>query len=166
MTRRVIASPLGPLTLAATAGAVVELTFGARPDVGDDARLIGEAGRQLAAYFADDLRRFDLPLAPAGTPFQRRVWQELGSIPYGETIGYGELARRLGTLGAVRAVGRANGANPISILIPCHRVIGASGKLVGYGGGLAAKAALLDHERGFAPLGQVSTKIETFSGVE
>jgi methylated-DNA-[protein]-cysteine S-methyltransferase len=107
-----------------------------------------ETERQLRAYFAGDLRRFELPLDLAGTPFQQRVWRELRKIPYGETLSYGQLACNLGTPAAVRAVGAANGANPVPIVVPCHRVIGASGKLVGYGGGLPLKRRLLALERG------------------
>ena len=101
---------------------------------------------QLDAYFAGALDAFDLELDPHGTPFQQRVWKELVTIPYGETISYSELARRLGDPKLVRAVGLANGRNPISIVIPCHRVIGADGSLVGYGGGLERKRWLLEHE--------------------
>jgi methylated-DNA-[protein]-cysteine S-methyltransferase len=101
---------------------------------------------QLDAYFAGALEAFDVPLAPTGTPFQQRVWDELTRIPFGETISYSELARRLGDPKLVRAVGLANGRNPISIVIPCHRVIGADGSLVGYGGGLERKQWLLEHE--------------------
>ena len=101
---------------------------------------------QLDAYFAGDLQEFDLPLALQGTDFQRRVWEELARIPFAETISYKELALRLGDLKLVRAVGLANGRNPVSIVIPCHRVIGADGTLVGYGGGLDRKRWLLDHE--------------------
>jgi methylated-DNA-[protein]-cysteine S-methyltransferase len=101
---------------------------------------------QLDAYFAGDLDRFDVPLAVHGTDFQRRVWAQLAQIPFGETISYSELARRMGDLKLVRAVGSANGRNPISIIIPCHRVIGADGSLVGYGGGLERKKWLLEHE--------------------
>ena len=104
------------------------------------------AREQLDAYFAGELEQFDLPLAPRGTPFQRRVWEELARIPFAETISYKELALRLGDLKLVRAVGLANGRNPVSIVIPCHRVIGADGTLVGYGGGLDRKRWLLDHE--------------------
>jgi methylated-DNA-[protein]-cysteine S-methyltransferase len=104
------------------------------------------AREQLDAYFAGDLHRFDLPLAPAGTPFQMRVWEELTKIPFGETISYRELAERIGSPRAVRAVGLANGRNPLSIVVPCHRVIGADGTLVGYGGGLERKRWLLEHE--------------------
>jgi methylated-DNA-[protein]-cysteine S-methyltransferase len=107
-----------------------------------------EAERQLRAYFAGDLRRFELPLDLTGTPFQQRVWRELLKIPYGETRSYGQLARDVGAPAAVRAVGAANGANPVPIVVPCHRVIGASGKLVGYGGGLPLKLRLLALERG------------------
>ena len=104
------------------------------------------AREQLDAYFAGELEAFDLPLAPHGTPFQLRVWNELIRIPYAETISYKELAVRLGDVKLVRAVGLANGRNPLSIVIPCHRVIGADGTLVGYGGGLERKRWLLDHE--------------------
>jgi len=110
--------------------------------------LLMETERQLRAYFSGDLRRFDLPLDLAGTPFQQRVWEELRKIPYGETRSYLQLACNLGAPAAVRAVGAANGANPVPIIVPCHRVIGASGKLVGYGGGLPLKRRLLALERG------------------
>jgi methylated-DNA-[protein]-cysteine S-methyltransferase len=116
----------------------------------DDA-LFAEARAQLADYFAGRRTTFDLPIdrdAVGGTPFQQRVWRELENIPYGTIISYGELAKRLGNPGAVRAVGLANGHNPISIIVPCHRVIGANGTLTGYGGGLERKRWLLDHERG------------------
>ncbi len=103
---------------------------------------------QLEAYFAGELRGFDLTLAPEGTPFQREVWSALLTIPYGETVSYGELARRLGRSKASRAVGAANGRNPIPIIIPCHRVIGADGSLTGFGGGLAIKRRLLELEAG------------------
>lgn len=112
----------------------------------DPARL-AEAGRQLAQYCDGTRRDFDLPLAPAGTPFQQAVWQALLAIPYGETRSYGQQARSIGNTDAVRAVGRANGANPIGLIIPCHRVIGANGSLTGYGGGLPLKRALLAFER-------------------
>ncbi len=105
------------------------------------------ARSQFDAYFAGSLRDFDLPLSPAGTPFQKSVWQALRGIDYGETISYAELARRIGNPRAVRAVGMANGTNPLSIIVPCHRVIGADGSLTGYGGGLPAKKFLLDLER-------------------
>jgi methylated-DNA-[protein]-cysteine S-methyltransferase len=111
----------------------------------DDGRCAALAD-QLGAYFRRERTAFDLTVAPRGTPFEQRVWAALGDIPYGSATSYGELARRLGDPGAVRAVGRANGANPISIVIPCHRVIGADGALVGYGGGLEVKRWLLELE--------------------
>jgi methylated-DNA-[protein]-cysteine S-methyltransferase len=106
----------------------------------------GEVVRQLRAYFAGELREFDLELAPKGTEFQLRVWRELRAIPYGETISYGELAKRVGNAKAARAVGLANGCNPIPIVVPCHRVIGSDGSLTGFGGGLRNKEKLLDLE--------------------
>jgi methylated-DNA-[protein]-cysteine S-methyltransferase len=119
-----------------------------RADWEPDRGLLEEPVRQLTAYFKGTLRQFDLPVAPHGTAFQQQVWTALQQIPYGDTTSYGELARRLGNPKAVRAVGLANGSNPISIVIPCHRVIGSNGSLVGYGGGLATKQALLALERG------------------
>jgi methylated-DNA-[protein]-cysteine S-methyltransferase len=110
--------------------------------------------RQLAEYFAGRRRAFDVPLAMAGSPFQRRVWRGLQGIPYGETISYGELARRIGIPSASRAVGVANGHNPISIIVPCHRVIGADGSMTGYGGGIERKRLLLDLEAGVLTLQQ------------
>ncbi len=160
---QIMASPLGPITLAADRrGTLVYLGFGERdprhrlletldPEAADlalDPAALAPARRQLEAYFQGRLRVFDLPLAPRGTPFQLRVWAELQRIPYGATISYGELARRLGDPKLTRAVGAANGANPISIIIPCHRVIGADGSLTGYGGGLEVKRGLLALERG------------------
>src|SRR5438067_2450991 len=105
--------------------------------------LLVELGRELAAYFAGTLRRFEAPLDMQGTPFQRRVWRELEGIPFGETRSYRQIATAIGAENAVRAVGAANGANPVPIVVPCHRVIGSSGKLVGYGGGLELKKRLL-----------------------
>jgi O-6-methylguanine DNA methyltransferase len=154
-----MASPLGPLALAADRdGALVYLGFhhheprerllnGLNPDtLSADPGVLEPVVSQLAAYFRGELRDFQVPLAPRGTAFQLRVWAELQRIPYGTTISYGELARRLGDPKLTRAVGAANGANPISILIPCHRVIGADGSLTGYAGGLAIKEALLARE--------------------
>lgn len=105
-----------------------------------------EAIAQLKAYFAGELHEFDLPLKATGTPFQEAVWQSLAAIPYGETVSYKDIAERIHSPKAVRAVGMANGRNPISIIIPCHRVIGANGKLTGYGGGIHRKEWLLAHE--------------------
>lgn len=143
-------SPIGPLRLTSDGSALTGLWMDAGPEIegirDDAAAPFDETIRQLEAYFAGRRTAFDLPLAPAGTPFQQTVWRELLSIPYGTTISYGELARRLGQPSASRAVGLANGRNPISIIIPCHRVIGAGGKLTGYGGGLPRKEALLAFE--------------------
>ena len=149
------ASPLGELTLAASAEGLSGVYFelhrhgpahreGWRRDPED--AVLREAAAQLAAYFDGELRAFELPLAPEGTEFQRRVWRALQEIPYGSVLGYGELARRLGAPDAARAVGAANGRNPISVIVPCHRVIGARGALTGYGGGLERKRWLLAHE--------------------
>jgi methylated-DNA-[protein]-cysteine S-methyltransferase len=109
--------------------------------------LLREAVRQLCGYFRGELRDFDLPLDVKGTAFQRRVWSELLKIPYGETRSYLEIARAIGAPQSVRAVGAANGSNPLPIVVPCHRVIGSGGKLIGYGGGLALKRRLLELER-------------------
>jgi len=139
-------SPVGDILLRADAdGRLTELYL--RHDVteaGDGP--FDAAHEQLDAYFAGELEAFDLPLAPHGTDFQMRVWDELTRIPYAETISYKELALRLGDIKLVRAVGLANGRNPLSIVIPCHRVIGSDGTLVGYGGGIDRKRWLLDHE--------------------
>jgi O-6-methylguanine DNA methyltransferase len=107
---------------------------------------IAEAARQLRAYFAGELKRFDLALDLQGTEFQMRVWRQLEAIPYGETRSYRQIAKAIGAPAAVRAVGAANGANPVPIVVPCHRVIGSGGKLVGYGGGLELKKRLLELE--------------------
>lgn len=112
----------------------------------DTPAVLVEAASQLSAYFAGDRTAFDLPLAPRGTGFQRLVWAALLAIPYGETTSYGDLARQLGSPGAARAVGLANGRNPISIIVPCHRVVGSTGQLTGYGGGIERKRTLLAHE--------------------
>lgn len=149
----IIPSLVGELLLTGDGGLLTGLYFlqgQHAPDVTQDWNLdprpFADAERQLEEYFAGDRQSFDVTLAPAGTEFQLRVWQELRHIPYGETISYGELARRIGQPDASRAVGLANGANPISILIPCHRVVGTNGKLTGYGGGLENKRLLLDLE--------------------
>jgi methylated-DNA-[protein]-cysteine S-methyltransferase len=147
-------SPVGKLLLAADNAGLRKVLFGGEPAAHwrEDAAPLAETVRQLRAYFAGDLHDFDLPLAPVGTPFQLRVWRELRNIPYGQTISYGELARRVGSPNGSRAVGLANGANPISIVVPCHRVIGSNGKLTGYGGGLPNKERLLALEREQHPL--------------
>lgn len=142
-------SPLGPLRIAVSDGALRELSFASgieAPEGGDDP-VLEETRSQLMEYFAGKRRVFDLPLAPEGTDFQRRVWQALLDIPWGETRSYGQIAAALGQPGASRAVGMANNRNPISIIVPCHRVIGSDGKLVGYGGGLEKKRLLLQLEK-------------------
>ncbi|MEU1595764.1 methylated-DNA--[protein]-cysteine S-methyltransferase [Streptomyces sp. NPDC005708] len=151
----VIDSPYGPLTLVADDGVLCGLYMvGQRhrpPEESfgepDDAPF-GEAIDQLRAYFAGELKEFTLELRLHGTPFQRSVWKQLSRIPYGETRSYGQLADVLGNPGASRAVGLANGKNPVGIVVPCHRVIGAGGGLTGYGGGLDRKRRLLDFEQG------------------
>ena len=152
-------SRTGKLLLAADDAGLRHVTFTngrqpaePRPHWREGGAPLREVIRQLRAYFAGELREFDLPLAPEGPVFHHRVWRELCNIPYGETISYGELARRIGSPNASRAVGRANGANPIPIVIPCHRVIGSNGKLTGYGGGLPRKEFLLALERNQMPL--------------
>lgn len=159
MTHTRIDSPIGTLTLVADdEGALRALymdghrhrpevaTFGDRLDGLDAERVFGEAVRQLGEYFAGDRTEFDLATAPVGTPFQVAVWQQLHLIPWGETRSYGELAVAVGNPRAVRAVGLANGRNPLSIVVPCHRVIAANGALTGFGGGLERKEYLLTLE--------------------
>jgi methylated-DNA-[protein]-cysteine S-methyltransferase len=148
-----IDSPVGKLLLAADAQGLRLVGFerskrGApvQPEWREDRAPFAEVIRQLQAYFGGELRAFDLPLAPEGTEFQLRVWNCLRTIPYGETISYAKLAQKLGNPQAVRAVGLANGCNPIPIIVPCHRVIGSDGSLTGFGGGLANKKILLDLE--------------------
>lgn len=147
----VIDSPIGPLRLVAAGGALTAIEFSPfhdRPgESSDDEPVLLQAAAQLAQYFAGERTEFDLPLAPRGTDFQQRVWGELRMIGYGETASYGDIAHRLGlTNAASRAVGTANGRNPIPIVIPCHRVIGADGTLTGYAGGIERKRILLDLE--------------------
>jgi methylated-DNA-[protein]-cysteine S-methyltransferase len=157
-THVIVASPVGPLTIVADGGTIAALymdaqrhapqpeAFGLPGDAGDEP--FATAARQLAAYFAGRLTEFDLPLALAGTDFQRKVWAGLRAIPYGQTVSYGELARRIGSPAASRAVGLANGRNPVAIVVPCHRVIGSDGSMTGYGGGLDRKRFLLALEQG------------------
>ena len=148
-------SPVGELRIVEQGGAIVAIEFSPFTDVDgrprgdrDDTQpVLVETVRQLRAYFDRDLKEFDLPLAPVGTAFQARVWDQLREIGYGETASYGQIAGRLGLTGhGARAVGLANGRNPIPIVIPCHRVVGANGTLTGYAGGLERKQTLLDHE--------------------
>ncbi|MEP6649109.1 MAG: methylated-DNA--[protein]-cysteine S-methyltransferase [Lapillicoccus sp.] len=152
MAEVVVDTPIGPLLLVASDGALTRLWFDglrhASPSETDlpreDAEVLGAATVQLAEYFAGERRSFDLPLRARGTAFQQAVWDYLVTIPWGTTTTYGTIATALGmSLTASRAVGAANGANPISIIVPCHRVIGADGTLTGYGGGLPRKSALL-----------------------
>jgi methylated-DNA-[protein]-cysteine S-methyltransferase len=148
-------SPVGPLTLISNGRALTHVEFdnprypAPRHPRGDD-KILAKARRELDAYFAGKLRAFTVALAPQGTEFQKRVWAALLAIPYGATRSYGEQALAIGAPNASRAVGLANGRNPIAIIIPCHRVIGANGSLTGYGGGMARKQQLLDLEQGQA----------------
>ena len=148
-------SPIGPLELRGTGAALTAMFMenhrhepAPTPDAVRDGAPFREACSQIESFFAGERREFSLALAPAGTLFQLAVWQALRAIPYGTTITYGELARRIGNPRAVRAVGLANGRNPLSIIVPCHRVIGADGTLTGYGGGLERKRFLLALESG------------------
>ena len=155
MPNTVVDSPIGPLGLIASEAGLQSVLFdsgGINPEGSSSA--LDEAARQLEAYFDGDLVTFDLPLELNGTEFNRGCWLALASIPYGQTVSYGEQARRLG-LGndAARAVGAANGRNPLPIVLPCHRVIGADGSLTGFGGGLHVKRFLLEHEGALLPLG-------------
>jgi methylated-DNA-[protein]-cysteine S-methyltransferase len=154
-TTHAVDSPVGTLTMIATDGVLSamymhEQRHAPPPDTfGEpDPSAFGHVVEQVEAYFARELKEFDIPLALTGTPFQLKVWAALQEIPYGETSSYGELAARIGQPGAARAVGLANGRNPVGIIVPCHRVVGANGKLVGYGGGLPRKERLLALERG------------------
>ncbi len=145
-----ISSPVGPLRLVATDKALVNLYFGS-PSINAATRakshpVLDLAEKQLCEYFAGKRKKFDLPLAADGTKFQKKVWATLSRIPYGETKSYGDVARAIGNSKAARAVGGANNRNPIAIIVPCHRVIGANGDLTGFGGGLSVKQKLLAHE--------------------
>lgn len=158
MRYRTIDSPVGLLTLAGVGSTLMHLRMVDQthePDrsgwepAGDDA--FPEAVEQLSAYFAGELTEFDLDIELAGTEFQRRVWAALRTIPYGETRSYGQIAEQIGSSGASRAVGLANGRNPIGIIVPCHRVIGSTGGMTGYGGGIDRKRALLALEKSRKP---------------
>lgn len=145
-------TPIGSLTFNENNGALTHLSFSSSPKLPDGAELketplIKQAIAQMEEYFAGRRRQFDLPLAPCGTPFQQKVWAALQTIPYGETVSYQEIARQVGNPLGCRAVGMANNKNPIAIIIPCHRVVGKSGKLVGYAGGLNIKEYLLNLEK-------------------
>jgi methylated-DNA-[protein]-cysteine S-methyltransferase len=159
LTYDVMHTPIDRLVLASDGSAIVGVWMAnAEPDDrrwldrrGSDA-VLDDARRELDAYFAGRLRTFNIPLAPNGTEFQRRVWSALRDIPFGTTISYADLARRVSNAAAVRAVGAANGRNPIPVIVPCHRVIGSNGSLTGFGGGLPRKQWLLRHEAAQAEL--------------
>ena len=152
-THAVVPSPIGPLTVVRDGGALVRLLM--NPPTAAEGELLGERSadgfedvvRQLGEYFAGERTAFDLPLRPAGSDFELAVWEQLTRIPYGETRSYGHIAKAVGEPGGAQAVGAANGRNPLAILVPCHRVIGADGTLVGFGGGLPRKRFLLDLEQ-------------------
>lgn len=152
-THTVVESPIGPLVLVDDGGSVAGLYMDAHRGVdlascGErDDRVLPALREQLDGYFGGELEQFDVPLAAQGSDFQRRVWAALREIPYGQTWSYGELAARLGQPTASRAVGLANGRNPVSIVVPCHRVVGSTGALTGYGGGVERKRWLLEHEQ-------------------
>ena len=155
MPSRVVETPIGALGLLATEGGLAGVRWsaqGLRDDRGF--AVLDDAAAQLEAYFAGELTEFDLPLDLGGTEFQRHCWLALATIPYGQTVSYGEQSRRIG-LGpdSARAVGAANGQNPLPLVLPCHRVIGADGSLTGFGGGLHVKRFLLEHEGALLPLG-------------
>jgi methylated-DNA-[protein]-cysteine S-methyltransferase len=155
MPRTVVETSIGPLGLIASDTELQAVLFdGDRIRPEGSSRILDEAARQLDAYFEGELVSFELPLELNGSEFQRSCWLALASIPYGQTVSYGEQARRLG-LGndAARAVGAANGQNPLPIVLPCHRVVGADGSLTGFGGGLDVKRFLLEHEGALLPLG-------------
>jgi methylated-DNA-[protein]-cysteine S-methyltransferase len=145
---RSVDTPIGTLWLSRDEHGLRRIDFHGPDDAASHDALLAEAEAQLRDYFAGARRRFELPLSPHGTDFQRRVWAAVDAIPYGTTTSYSELAAELGSARACRAVGAANGRNPLPVVIPCHRVLGAAGGLTGYGGGLDRKRALLDLESG------------------
>jgi methylated-DNA-[protein]-cysteine S-methyltransferase len=173
-----IDSPIGELYLTATDGGLTAVYFDTPrrkissqwlPDGGKGGRasaVLGQTRKQLAAYFAGTLTTFDLPLVFAGTEFQERVWHALQTVAFGQSTSYGALARQIGAPSAPRAVGAANGRNPIPIIVPCHRVIGSTGALTGFGGGIHRKQWLLDHERGVLSelLGEQAAEQRTTAG--
>jgi len=150
--QRRVASPIGPLFLTASAKGLTGIFWKKQPapnaGPAPAARVLDRAERELKSYFAGRLKKFTVPLDPAGTPFQKRVWKELGRIPYGKTSSYKEIARRVKNPKAVRAVGSANGRNPLCVIVPCHRVIASDGSIGGYSGGLGIKSKLLALEAG------------------
>jgi methylated-DNA-[protein]-cysteine S-methyltransferase len=144
-------SSVGPLTLEGDDVALTRVGFGEAGAPQGDAKAVAVAAIQLEQYFAGERREFELDLELEGTPFERRVWDEVKAIPYGETATYAEIAERIGRPGACRAVGRANGRNPVAVIVPCHRVIGSDGSLTGYAGGMEMKRALLELEETNVP---------------
>ena len=155
MASRTLDSPIGTLGLVGSGAGLSRVLFhGANLPEEGRAQVLDDTAEQLEAYFAGDLTTFEVPLDLQGTDFQRHCWLALATIPYGQTVSYGEQARRIG-LGpdAARAVGAANGQNPLPLVLPCHRVIGADGSLTGFGGGLHVKRFLLEHEGALLPLG-------------
>ncbi|MCW3464452.1 methylated-DNA--[protein]-cysteine S-methyltransferase [Chitinophaga nivalis] len=144
-----IDTPVGPLQISGTATCIGEVTFTEDPpvDVAPPPALLLDCAQQLLEYFKGDRKVFDIPIAQPGTAFQQTVWQQLQTIPYGQTISYQQLAHRIHNPRSIRAVGTTNGKNRLAIIIPCHRVIGSDGTLIGYGGGLWRKRWLLAHER-------------------
>lgn len=163
----VVESPIGPLTLIASDTGLQHLLFGAHPPneglEAPDHPILQETATQLTEYFVGDRTTFDIPLDMTGTAFQQSVWALLSEIPYGTTTSYGALAQQLGSVNKSRAVGLANGRNPVSIIVPCHRVIGASGALTGFGGGLDIKAYLLQLEQHRTPM-PFTVQADLFSG--
>jgi methylated-DNA-[protein]-cysteine S-methyltransferase len=149
MYRQFISTPLGPMRIRASEQGLTEAQFihAAEQDNANPSPITELAATQLTAYFAGRLQQFDLPLAASGTEFQQQVWQQLTTIPFATTCSYAAIAQQIERPKAMRAVGAANGRNPLAIIVPCHRVIGASGKLTGYAGGLDKKAWLLKHEQ-------------------
>ena len=156
---RTIGSPVGDLVILASPKGISGLYFGHRigreelPGEGEGSQWLDAAAQQLSEFFAHDREEFDLPLDPVGTEFQMSVWKQLSLIPFGETASYRQIAERIDNPAAVRAVGLANGSNPISIIVPCHRVIGADGSLTGFGGGLDIKRQLLEFEGALLAIG-------------
>lgn len=149
MNNQLLNTPIGWLNIVADDSAVIAIEFDADPEAVQEPNSVStNCCQQLDAYFDGRLKDFDVPLKMHGTDFQRQVWQALNHVPYGETCSYADIANKIGNPKAVRAVGAANGKNPIPIIVPCHRVIGSSGKLTGYAGGLDLKVWLLEHESG------------------
>ena len=155
----IIESPVGPLVILASPNGLSGVYFGHRigrddlPGDGEGSKWLEAAADQLSEYFNHQRTEFEVPLDPTGTDFQRSVWNQLSQIPFGETASYRQIAERINNPAAVRAVGLANGANPISIIVPCHRVIGADGSLTGFGGGLDIKRKLLEFEGALLAIG-------------